>query len=420
MASEWREAALGDIVELKRGYDLPQQNRVKGTIPIVSSSGISDYHSVSKVNGPGVVTGRYGTIGEVFYIRESFWPLNTTLYVRDFKGNDPRFVSYLMLTVNFLAYSDKAAVPGVNRNHLHAERVCVPTDVGEQRAIGVVLGTLDDKIELNGRMNETLGGITRALFESWFVDFDPVRAKVEANNSDLPKPIAELIPGSFEATELGYVPKGWEIRSLGDVCLRVSMGPFGSDIKTDNFLPVGVPVVRGGNLRDGFVDDRFVFLSEEKATELKNANAFPGDIVITHRGTLGQVGIIPRKSRFPRYVVSQSQMVLSVDPNKASPEFVFNFLCSKNGQHQLLANTSQTGVPAIARPTNSVKAIRIVLPPAAILRVFDGVVGRLSERRNAARVESRTLIALRNELLPKLVSGKLRIPDAERIVGRQV
>ena len=132
MASEWREAALGDIIELKRGYDLPQQNRVNGTVPIVSSSGISDYHSVPRVNGPGVVTGRYGTIGEVFYIREDFWPLNTTLYVRDFKGNDPRFVSYLLRTINFLAYSDKAAVPGVNRNHLHSERVFVPKDIGEQ------------------------------------------------------------------------------------------------------------------------------------------------------------------------------------------------------------------------------------------------------------------------------------------------
>ena len=198
------------------------------------------------------------------------------------------------------------------------------------------------------------------------------------------------------------------------------MGPFGSDIKTDNFVPRGVPIVRGGNLRGGFVDDGFVYLSEEKATELKNANAFPGDIVITHRGTLGQVGLIPRKSRFPRYVVSQSQMVLSVDPVQASPEFVFSLLCSQNGQHQLLANTSQTGVPAIARPTSSVKAIRIVLPPKALLGYFDEVAGNMSERCNAGWGESRTLIALRDALLPKLISGELRLPDAERIAGGRV
>jgi type I restriction enzyme S subunit len=279
---------------------------------------------------------------------------------------------------------------------------------------------LDDKIDLNVRMNETLESMARALFKSWFIDFDPVRAKAAGCETGLPKPVAELFPDSFEATELGAVPKGWRVRSLDDLCLRVSMGPFGSDIKTDNFVAAGVPVVRGGNLTDGFVDDEFVYVSEDKANELRNANAFPRDIVITHRGTLGQVGIIPRKCRFPRYVVSQSQMVLSVDPSQASPEFVFNFLCSRQGQHQLLANTSQTGVPAIARPTSSVKAIQVVSPPTQVLRHFDKIVEKLSERRNAGWVASRTLSGIRDSLLPRLMSGELRIEVADRIVGAQV
>lgn len=93
MAGEWRETSLGDIIELKRGYDLPQQLRTPGRIPLVSSSGVTDHHDVAKVRGPGVVTGRYGTLGQVFFIAEDFWPLNTTLYVRDFKGNDPRLTS---------------------------------------------------------------------------------------------------------------------------------------------------------------------------------------------------------------------------------------------------------------------------------------------------------------------------------------
>src|SRR4051812_5449584 len=119
MSGEWLDVRLGDVIELKRGYDLPQQQRLPGSVPLVSSSGVTDHHAVAMAKGPGVVTGRYGTLGEVFYIREDFWPLNTTLYVRDFKGNDPRFISYLLRGVDFLAYSDKAAVPGLNRNHLH-------------------------------------------------------------------------------------------------------------------------------------------------------------------------------------------------------------------------------------------------------------------------------------------------------------
>ena len=112
MSSEWTSGKLGDFIELKRGYDLPQAKRLKGSVPLVSSSGISDEHNVAMVKGPGVITGRYGTIGQVFYVEDDFWPLNTTLYVRDFKGNYPKFIHYFLKVLDFHAYSDKAAVPG--------------------------------------------------------------------------------------------------------------------------------------------------------------------------------------------------------------------------------------------------------------------------------------------------------------------
>jgi type I restriction enzyme, S subunit len=99
--SEWKKCKLGDFINLKRGYDLPQYKRISGPYPIVSSSGITDHHFETKVKGPGVVTGRYGTLGEVFFIKEDFWPLNTSLYVQDFKGNDPRFVFYFLQVMNF-------------------------------------------------------------------------------------------------------------------------------------------------------------------------------------------------------------------------------------------------------------------------------------------------------------------------------
>jgi len=202
MSGEWKELALGDVIELKRGYDLPQQQRRSGRAPIVSSLGITGCHAEAMVKSPGVVTGRYGTLGQVFYITKDFWPLNTTLYVHNFKGNDPRFISYLLCSLDFLAYSDRAAVPGLNRNHLHTALVRLPTNVAEQRAIAHILGTLDDKIELNRRMNETLEAMARALFKSWFVDFDPVRAKAEGRDPGLPKDIANLFPDRFEDSEL--------------------------------------------------------------------------------------------------------------------------------------------------------------------------------------------------------------------------
>ena len=143
----WKSELLGKVATLQRGYDLPYRLRKPGTIPIVTSSGVSDTHSQAKVAGPGVVTGRYGTIGEVFYIEGDFWPLNTALYVRDFHDNDPLFVSYLLRTIDFHTHSGKSGVPGVNRNDLHQITVRFPPTLAEQQAIAAVLSDADALIE---------------------------------------------------------------------------------------------------------------------------------------------------------------------------------------------------------------------------------------------------------------------------------
>jgi type I restriction enzyme S subunit len=125
----WRLGVLGDICTLKRGYDLPTAKRSAGRVPIVSSSGISGTHTGAKASGPGVITGRYGTIGKVHFVNSEYWPLNTTLYVADFKGSSPRFIYHVLSGVDFFKYVDKAAVPGVNRNHLHLDPVVIPPPV---------------------------------------------------------------------------------------------------------------------------------------------------------------------------------------------------------------------------------------------------------------------------------------------------
>lgn len=155
----------------------------------------------------------------------------------------------------------------------------------------------------------------------------------------------------------------WETVKLEEIGDKFAMGPFGSNIKSDNFVNKGVPVIRGVNLNNGkFNDKDFVYLTEEKANELKSSNAFPNDIVFTHRGTLGQVGIIPDKS-YQRYVVSQSQMKMTCNIQKAYPLFIYYFFRSSIGLHKLLSNTSTTGVPAIARPLTSLRSIELELPP---------------------------------------------------------
>ena len=162
----------------------------------------------------------------------------------------------------------------------------------------------------------------------------------------------------FKQNEIGKIPEEWEVKTIDEIKSgaksALAMGPFGSNIKKEFFVKEGVPIIRGNNLTSyRFLDDDFVYLTEEKADELRSSNCHPGDIVITHRGTLGQVGLIPRRSRFRRYVISQSGMKLSCDELQALSEYVFYFLKSPIGQRLLLRNTSQTGVPAIAQPLTS-------------------------------------------------------------------
>lgn len=173
---------------------------------------------------------------------------------------------------------------------------------------------------------------------------------------------------NFKETEIGFIPVDWDIKTVDNIKSKnhhsIAMGPFGSDITKDNFVSEGIPVIRGVNLGEfKFNEDKFVYLTKEKANKLKASNAFPKDIVITHRGTLGQVGIIPENSKYSRYVVSQSQMKLTCNEEIMNPYFMFYFLKSKLGQYLLLMNTSQTGVPAIARPTSSLKEIKVMVPP---------------------------------------------------------
>lgn len=161
----------------------------------------------------------------------------------------------------------------------------------------------------------------------------------------------------------------------------ISMGPFGSNIKRENFISYGVPVIRGGNLNDYKLRDTdFVYVSEEKKEQLKSSIARSGDIIITHRGTLGQVGIIPKNSNFKEYIVSQSQMKISLNKEIVLPEFIFYFFKSQQGQEKLLQNVSQTGVPAIASPTTSIKSIVLKIPPKNIQKKIVEILEFLTEK----------------------------------------
>jgi type I restriction enzyme S subunit len=416
MAGEWREKLLGDVIELKRGYDLPQQDRIPGSVPLVSSSGVTDHHSTAMVRGPGVVTGRYGTLGQVFYIEEGFWPLNTTLYVRDFKGNDPRFVSYFLRGLNFLAYSDKAAVPGLNRNDLHQAEVLVPLDVEEQRAIAHILGTLDDKIELNRRMNETLEAMARALFKSWFVDFDPVRAKAAGRQpSGMDAETAKLFPCEFEESELGDIPKGWTCTALAGVTSKIGSGatPRGGD---KAYISDGITLIRSQNVYDSnFVWDGLVHITDDDADKLSGVTVQPEDVLLNITGASILRTCVVDSDVLPARVNQHVAVVRARDG--IPPRFIHLHLVRSSTKNYLLGMDAGASRQAVTK--GHIESVPLVLPPSSLLDQFRRMTDPLFQAVSVNTKQTRTLASTRDVLLPRLLSGELSVSAGERVLDAQ-
>ncbi len=287
--------------------------------------------------------------------------------------------------------------------------------LSEQKAIAHILGTLDDKIELNRRMNATLEAMARALFQSWFVDFDPVRAKLDGRKpAGLDAATATLFPAHFQDSPLGHIPQGWEVKTIEELAERVAMGPFGSDIKISTFVPEGIPVISGQHLRGTLLDDsEFNFVTEEHADRLKRSNVQRGDVIFTHAGSIGQVAYIPDTSRFERYIISQRQFYMRCNRTVMSPFYIASYFKTPEGQHRLLANTSSTGVPSISQPVTYLRQLAMVVPPPALLKVFDANVNEIHLKMAHNDQQSRTLATLRDFLLPKLLSGDICVTNDE-------
>jgi type I restriction enzyme S subunit len=416
MMNDWLKVSLGEVVTLQRGFDLPSQNRKTGKVPIVSSSGISDYHSEVGVKGPGVVTGRYGTIGKVFFVQEDYWPLNTTLWVKDFHGNDPKFSSYLLRTVDFNSCSDKSSVPGVNRNDLHRIPVLLPP-LSTQRAIASVLGTLDDLIELNRETNELLEEMARALFKSWFVDFDPVRAKLEGRPpAGMDTATAALFPDHFQDSELGQIPRGWEVVTLGSILdvLETGRRPKGGVSGYSSGVPsVGAESINGIGVFD-FSKTKFIpheFYEKTTSGRIQNLDV----LLYKDGGKPGEfrprVGLYGYEFPFKEFCIN---------------EHVFRMRADSVGQHYLYFTISdervlldfankggKAAIPGINQ--TDVRSTQILLPPKDILAEFDKQAQPICQSIIENFAESRDLATLRDTLLPKLLSGEISLASTGKM-----
>lgn len=411
MAGEWPERKLGDVITLKRGYDLASTARRPGTVPIISSGGISGFHDTVAAKGPGVVTGRYGTIGHVFYTSEDFWPLNTTLYVSDFKGSNPRFVSYCLKTLNFSAYSDKAAVPGINRNDLHEALVSWP-DPREQFAIARVLASLDAKIDLNRQMAATLEEMARALFKNWFFHFAPVHAKAESRDTFLPADIAALFPESFDGEGL---PEGWA-RVPFKAVLELTKGNSykSSDLKPSDTALVTLKSFKrgGGYRRDGLKP----FVGAYKSSQ----EVQPGDLILAVTDVtqaaeiVGQAAIVAPNPNFQHLIASLDVMIAR--PKYLEPWFWGHLLRAQ--QFTEMARNYTTGTTVLHLSSKIFDDFEFCVPEnETLLPLLRDCVKPVVEKAQFLEQDCLVLEQLRDTLLPKLLAGEVRVSDAEAVIA---
>lgn len=376
------------------------------------------------------MTGRYGTIGEVFYMDGDFWPLNTTLYVRDFKGSDPRFISYFLRTLDFQAYSDKGAVPGVNRNHLHTARVRIPA-LPVQKAIARVLGTLDSKIDLNRRINQTLEAMVQAIFKSWFVDFDPVKAKIAAieqgedplrdamralsgkTDAELDQMLrehhdqlvatAELFPDAMGASELGEIPKGWAFQAA-DLLTEVGIGKT-PPRKEPQWFTEGEGDWRWVSIRDMGVSGVFQqraseFLTSEAVSRF-NVRVVPDrTVLLSFKLTIGRVALTDGP------MVTNEAIAHFKLPTDAAISSEYLYLYLKSFDYSMLGSTS-----SIADAVNSktIREMPIVVASRSLIDRFTRSVAPLFMEMKNRQNEITSLCATRDALLPKLLSGEIEV-----------
>lgn len=384
--SKWLETTIGDQATLQRGFDITKVEQRPGKVPVISSGGISSYHDTVGVKGPGVVLGRKGVVGSVYYIEEDYWPHDTSLWVKDFHGNYPRFVYYFFKSVapQIARMDVGSANPTLNRNHVHPMPIVWPP-LPEQKAIASVLGALDDKIELNRRMNATLEAMARALFQSWFVDFDPVRAKLDGRQPpNLDPATTALFPDSFQDSELGPIPRGWRVAKFGEFIERMSVG---QKYEQKTVCPVGkVPV-----------------LDQGKSGVIGFHNNEPGVIATLDK----PVAVFANHTCYMRLITFPFSAIQNVLPFVGSCVDTLWAYYATVGRLTFSEYKGHWPDFVIQEAT---------VPTRDLTEAFGRALKPLVTQIRNNEDQSRTLATLRDTLLPKLLSGELSVSAAEKEV----
>lgn len=391
---EWKEVRLGDILNFRRGHDLPHSAMKPGNIPVAGSNGVIGYHDTATPIKPILTIGRSGNVGKPYFYEEA-WAHNTTLYVDDFKGNDPKFLYYLCQTMPFANFGGGSAVPTLNRNHIHPLETKIPVKVEDQRRIASILSSLDRKIELNNRINADLEKMAQAIFKNWFVDFEPFK------------------DGKFVDSELGMIPEGWKVISLNEILDNVSGYSYkGSELQSSN---IAMATIKNFERKGGFKTEGYKeIVISKKIKETQFVNMF--DVLVAHTDLTQNAEIVGN----PAIVLSKGgyeKLIMSMDLTKVISKIdgVTNGLLycilstSRFKEHALgyvngttVLHMSKKAVPeytcAFPKDINQIRDLCITL---------DSIYKRMAVTYD----ENSRLSLLRDTLLPRLMSGELEVPE---------
>ena len=373
MREEWEVKRLGDVATLQRGFDLPLQDRVPGKVPIISSSGRSDTHRDAAVEGPGVVTGRSGSIGSVFFVEEGFWPLNTALYVKDFHGNDPKYVYYLLIHLNLSRFASGSGVPTLNRNHVHDELVPVPPLPEQQRIVAL--------------LDEALAGLATA------------KANAERNLQNA----REVFEAHLEVV-IRSQQEGWEEKTLGELCTIARGGsprPISEYLTTE---PSGVNWVK---ISDATLSGKYIYktaqaIKPEGVSRSRMVN--DGDFILSNSMSFGRPYIMRTSG-----CIHDGWLVLSGYASSLEQDYLYYVL----GSGLVYRQFDYLAAGSTVRNLNIELASRVVLPvpPKEIQRAIVKRVEYLSaETQRLTELYERKLVALdelKKTLLQQAFNGEL-------------
>ena len=366
-----------DFIRLNRGFDLPDYKIEKGEYPVITSTNIKAFHKEYKVEGPMVVTGRSGSLGKVQYIEGRCWPLNTSLYVKDYKGNFPRYVYYFLQMMHLEQYNAGVGVPTLNQNHLHSLKIKIHEKKLQQK-IASILSAYDCLIENNTRRIRLLEQMAENLYKEWFIRFRfPEHEKVEMVNG---------------------LPKGWE-RTIASSIIDVMSG---GTPKTDHpeFYGGNIPFYTPKDANDSiFVYNTLTNITEEGLTHC-NSQLYPRNtLIITARGTVGKLNLLAVPM-----AMNQSCFALQFK-QKENPFFLYYAIRTEIAKLKKIANGGVFDTIVV----KSFDHIKLIIPTRSLMDNFNLKVYSILEQVRNLSYQNQLLTRQRDLLLPRLMSGKLEV-----------